>query len=40
MKVLKNVRLIDGTGTGPVEGATIVLRDNRIEAVTFLKAQE
>src|SRR4051794_27130239 len=34
MKVLKNARLIDGTGAGPVEGATIVLRDNRIEAVT------
>src|SRR5260370_20147614 len=34
MKVLKNGRLIDGTGAGPVEGATIVLHDNRIEAVT------
>src|SRR3954447_2372590 len=33
MKVLKNARLIDRTGAGPVEGATIVLRDNRIEAV-------
>src|SRR5213082_2341459 len=34
MKILKNARLIDGTGAGPVDGATIVLRDNRIEAVT------
>src|SRR5438874_2417624 len=34
MIVLKNGRLIDGTGAGPVDGATVVLRDNRIEAVT------
>src|SRR2546421_7953237 len=34
MKVLKGGRLIDGTGAAPVENATIVLRDNRIEAVT------
>src|SRR4051812_36473966 len=34
MKVLKNARLIDGTGAGPVDGATIVMRENRIEAVT------
>src|SRR3954462_5203445 len=34
MKVLKKARLIDGTGAGPVEGATIVLRDDRIAAVT------
>jgi imidazolonepropionase-like amidohydrolase len=34
MKVLKNARLIDGSGAAPVEGTTIVLRDNRIEAVT------
>jgi imidazolonepropionase-like amidohydrolase len=34
MKVLTGGRLIDGTGAAPVEGATIVLRDNRIEAVT------
>src|SRR5229473_3062768 len=34
MKVLKNARLIDGTGAAPVNGATIVLRDNRIETVT------
>src|SRR5438045_470464 len=33
MKVLKNARLIDGTGAAPIDGATIVLRDNRIEAV-------
>src|SRR5437588_3529865 len=33
MKILKGGRLIDGTGAAPVEGATIVLRDNRIEAV-------
>src|SRR6202047_1871777 len=34
MKVLKGGRLIDGTGAAPVDGATIVLRDNRIAAVT------
>ena len=34
MKVLKNARLIDGTGTAPIDGATIVIHDNRIEAVT------
>src|SRR5258708_3505066 len=34
MKVLKGGRLIDGTGAGPVTGATIVIRDQRIEAVT------
>src|SRR6266550_1694336 len=33
MKILKGGRLIDGTGAAAVEGATIVLRDNRIEAV-------
>src|SRR5437763_12004449 len=33
MKILKGGRLIDGTGAAPVEGATIVIRDNRIEAV-------
>lgn len=32
--VLRNVRLIDGTGKAPVEGATIVVRDGRIEAIT------
>ncbi len=34
MKVLKGARLIDGTGAAPVDGATVVIRDNRIEAVT------
>jgi imidazolonepropionase-like amidohydrolase len=34
MKVLKNARLIDGTGAAPIEGATVVIRDSRIEAVT------
>ncbi|HYZ42943.1 MAG TPA: amidohydrolase family protein [Stellaceae bacterium] len=34
MKVLRGGRLIDGTGAGPVTGATIVIHDGRIEAVT------
>src|SRR5713101_4115224 len=34
MKVLKGGRLIDGTGAGPVTGATVVIRDQTIEAVT------
>lgn len=34
MKVLKGGRLIDGTGAAPVNGATIVIRGNRIDAVT------
>ncbi len=34
MKVLKGGSLIDGTGAGPVTGATVVIRDQRIEAVT------
>ena len=34
MIVLKGGRLIDGTGAAPVNGATIVVKDNRIEAVT------
>jgi imidazolonepropionase-like amidohydrolase len=34
MKVLKNARLIDGTGTAPAANAAIVIRGNRIEAVT------
>src|SRR6516162_8501132 len=34
MRVLKGGRLIDGTGAGPVPRATIVIRDQRIEAVT------
>src|SRR6202035_5956211 len=33
MKVLKGGRLIDGTGAAPVSGATVVIRDERIEAV-------
>jgi len=34
MRVLKGGPLIDGTGAGPVAEATIVVRDQRIEAVT------
>jgi imidazolonepropionase-like amidohydrolase len=34
MKVLTGARLIDGTGAAPIEGATVVIRDNRIETVT------
>jgi imidazolonepropionase-like amidohydrolase len=34
MKVLKGGTLIDGTGAGPVAGATVVVRDQRIEAIT------
>jgi imidazolonepropionase-like amidohydrolase len=34
MRVLKNARLIDGTGAAPVTGATIVVRGDRIEAIT------
>jgi imidazolonepropionase-like amidohydrolase len=34
MKVLKGGTLIDGTGAGPVVGATVVVRDQSIEAVT------
>ena len=34
MKVLRGGKLIDGTGEGPIEGATVVIRDQRIEAVT------
>ena len=30
MKVLKGGRLIDGTGAKPIDGATIVIRDDRI----------
>jgi imidazolonepropionase-like amidohydrolase len=33
MLVLRGGRLIDGTGAGPVAGATIVIRDGRIAAV-------
>src|SRR5271170_2279510 len=34
MKVLTGEKLIDGTGAGPQPGATVVVRDQRIEAVT------
>jgi imidazolonepropionase-like amidohydrolase len=34
MKVLRGGKLIDGTGEGPVAGATVIIRDQRIEAVT------
>jgi imidazolonepropionase-like amidohydrolase len=34
MKVLKNGRLIDGTGASPVNSATIVIEGNRITEVT------
>ena len=34
MKVLKGGTLIDGTGAGPVTGATVVVRGQRIESVT------
>ena len=34
MKVLKSGTLIDGTGAGPVAGATVVVEGQRIEAVT------
>jgi imidazolonepropionase-like amidohydrolase len=34
MIVLRGGRLIDGTGAAPVEGATVVVRDNRIDTVT------
>src|SRR5216684_7609867 len=40
MKILKNARLIDGTGAAPVNGTTIVIRDNRIEAVTTRNASD
>ncbi|HEX3538321.1 MAG TPA: amidohydrolase family protein [Stellaceae bacterium] len=34
MLVLKNARLIDGTGAAPMAGATVVVKENRIETVT------
>src|SRR5438270_8020725 len=40
MKVLKGARLIDGTGAGPQPGATVVIRGERIEAVTTKSAGE
>src|SRR3954454_23168760 len=38
MIVLKGGRLIDGTGAAPVNGTTIVVKDNRIEDVTTRSA--
>jgi len=32
--VLRNVRLIDGTGAAPIEGATILIENGRIAAIT------
>ena len=40
MRVLKGGRLIDGTGAEPQPGATVVIRDQRIEAVTTKSAGE
>src|SRR5215813_10160908 len=40
LKVLKGGRLIDGTGSGPAAGATIVIRDGRIDAVTARAADQ
>ncbi|MBV8130906.1 MAG: amidohydrolase family protein [Alphaproteobacteria bacterium] len=40
MKVLRGGTLIDGTGAGPVVGATVVVRDQRIEAVTTRSASD
>src|SRR5215469_14305602 len=34
MKVLKGGTLIDGTGAGPMAGATVVVREQRIEAIS------
>jgi imidazolonepropionase-like amidohydrolase len=40
MKVLKGGRLIDGTGAAPLAGATVVIRDQRIDAVKTRAAGE
>src|SRR5712691_7058483 len=40
MKILKNARLIDGTGAAPLGGATIVIDGNRIETVTTRNAAD
>jgi imidazolonepropionase-like amidohydrolase len=40
LKVLKGGRLIDGTGAAPAEGATILIRDGRIDAVTTRAADQ
>ena len=34
MKVLKNARLIDGTGAAPLKDATIVIEGNKIKEIT------
>ena len=34
MLVLKNARLIDGSGAVPLDGATVVVKGSRIDAVT------
>jgi imidazolonepropionase-like amidohydrolase len=34
LKILQGARLIDGSGAGPMAGATVVIRDGRIDAVT------
>src|SRR5438067_12709985 len=40
IKVLRGGRLIDGAGAGAVAGATVVVRDQHIEAVTTKAAAE
>jgi imidazolonepropionase-like amidohydrolase len=40
MKVLKGGQLVDGTGAAPQAGATVVIRDERIEAITTRAAGE
>jgi imidazolonepropionase-like amidohydrolase len=40
MKILKGARLIDGTGSPPIDGTTIVIRDNRIDAVITRNASD
>jgi len=40
MKVLRGGTLIDGTGAGPRAGATVVIRDGRIEAVATRPAAD
>src|SRR6202046_2339088 len=40
MKVLKNARLIDGTGNAPLKDATIVIDDNKISAITTKNAAD
>jgi imidazolonepropionase-like amidohydrolase len=39
MIVLKNARVIDGTGAAPINGATVVVRSNRIAEVTTRNAE-